>query len=580
MTRCTNNFGPYQYPEKVIPLFTTNLLDGKQVPLYGDGLNERDWLFVDDHCSRRRTSCCTQGTPGEIYNIGAGNETPNRELVDKLLALLGKGEEMSRVRRPTGSATTAATRSTSPRSRALGWRKQRTLDEALAETVDWYRDNRWWWEPLKADADEGVLVTGAGGQVGHELVDAASPATTSSASTTRTLDVADRDAVLGAITAHPPRRRSCNAAAWTAVDACESDPDRAFARQRDGHPPRRRRRPRGSARTSCYVSTDYVFDGTQDRAVRRVGHAEPAVGVRPIEAGRRARARSPDRRRRAHVVGVRRRTAATWSRRSCASPASTTTLAFVDDQRGHPTFADDLARDARAGWSSIACPGTFHVTNQGAVSWFEFAQAVLAAAGLDPERVSARSRPPSCSRPAPRPGPANSVLDNAALRLCGIAAAARLPRAPRPPGAPASRADFSSSRATFATAARVWKIDGCHDGTRRRSRSGGGSAPPAELQSSRADGLRHAVRHLLRPGRATRVAAAPGDPSAAEDAAADAIARVWPKWAKGRVDDFWPYLRVAVVNQVRGRGRRLAIGATPRRRRGPRRSRRRSRVRS
>ena len=98
VTRCTNNFGPYQYPEKAIPLFTTNLLEGGRIPLYGDGLNERDWLYVDDHCSGVHL-VLHEGAPGEIYNIGAGNETPNRVLVDKLLALLGKDESSVRVRR-------------------------------------------------------------------------------------------------------------------------------------------------------------------------------------------------------------------------------------------------------------------------------------------------------------------------------------------------------------------------------------------------------------------------------------------------------------------------------------------------
>ena len=147
VTRCTNNFGPYQYPEKVIPLFTTNLLDGTSVPLYGDGLNERDWLYVDDHCSGVHLAL-RQGVAGEIYNIGAGNETPNRVLVDKLLALLERGEELVEYvpdrlghdRRYSVDITKIT---------ALGWRKQRSLDEALAETVEWYRANRWWWEPLK-----------------------------------------------------------------------------------------------------------------------------------------------------------------------------------------------------------------------------------------------------------------------------------------------------------------------------------------------------------------------------------------------------------------------------------------------
>ncbi len=148
VTRCTNNFGPYQYPEKAIPLFTTNLLDGKQIPLYGDGMNERDWIYVDDHCAGVHL-VLEQGDAGEIYNIGAGNETPNRVLVDKLLALLGKDESsvqyvtdrLGHDRRYSVDITKVT---------ALGWKKQRTLDEALAETVEWYRANRWWWEPLKA----------------------------------------------------------------------------------------------------------------------------------------------------------------------------------------------------------------------------------------------------------------------------------------------------------------------------------------------------------------------------------------------------------------------------------------------
>ena len=148
VTRCTNNFGPYQYPEKAIPLFTTNLLDGQPIPLYGDGGNERDWLYVDDHCAAVHLAL-TQGEPGQVYNIGAGNETPNRVLVDKLLALLGHGEEMvTYVTDRLGHDRRYSVDIT--KITALGWRRERSLDEALADTVDWYRDNRWWWEPLRA----------------------------------------------------------------------------------------------------------------------------------------------------------------------------------------------------------------------------------------------------------------------------------------------------------------------------------------------------------------------------------------------------------------------------------------------
>ncbi|MDQ1510010.1 MAG: dTDP-glucose 4,6-dehydratase [Actinomycetota bacterium] len=147
VTRCTNNFGPYQYPEKAIPLFTTNLLDGLPIPLYGDGLNERDWIYVDDHCAGVHLAL-RKGIAGEIYNIGAGNETPNRALVDKLLALVERDEDLVEYvtdrlghdRRYSVDITKIT---------ALGWTRQRSFDEALAETVEWYRENRWWWEPLK-----------------------------------------------------------------------------------------------------------------------------------------------------------------------------------------------------------------------------------------------------------------------------------------------------------------------------------------------------------------------------------------------------------------------------------------------
>ncbi len=148
VTRCTNNFGPYQYPEKAIPLFTTNLLDGQPIPLYGDGGNERDWLYVDDHCAAVHLAL-TQGKAGQVYNIGAGNETPNRVLVDKLLGLLGHGEEMvTYVTDRLGHDRRYSVDIT--KITALGWSRERSLDEALEATVDWYRDNRWWWEPLRA----------------------------------------------------------------------------------------------------------------------------------------------------------------------------------------------------------------------------------------------------------------------------------------------------------------------------------------------------------------------------------------------------------------------------------------------
>ncbi len=147
VTRSSNNFGPWQYPEKVIPLFVTNLLDGKKVPLYGDGLNIRDWCFVEDNCAGV-DMVLRKGTIGEIYNIGAGNEITNRELTDRLLRLCGKGEEMIEYVEDRKGHDRRYSIDIS-KAKALGWAPSRDLDDALAATVEWYTNNRGWWEPLK-----------------------------------------------------------------------------------------------------------------------------------------------------------------------------------------------------------------------------------------------------------------------------------------------------------------------------------------------------------------------------------------------------------------------------------------------
>ena len=150
VTRSSNQFGPYQFPEKVIPLFVTNLLDGNKVPLYGDGMNVRDWLFVEDNV-RAVDLVLRRGAIGEIYNIGAHNELPNVDLTHKLLALCGRDESfiepvadrLGHDRRYSIATDKVA---------ALGWGTEHDLDDALQLTVEWYRAHRDWWEPLKARA--------------------------------------------------------------------------------------------------------------------------------------------------------------------------------------------------------------------------------------------------------------------------------------------------------------------------------------------------------------------------------------------------------------------------------------------
>ena len=148
LTRSSNQFGPFQFPEKLIPYFVTSLLDGKRVPLYGDGLNVRDWLFVRDNCEGVDL-VLRQGVTGEIYNIGAGNECTNRDITDRLLAILGKDEssvEYVEDRKGHDRRYSIAT----DKVAALGWQATRSFDEALEETVRFYVDHRDWWEPLTA----------------------------------------------------------------------------------------------------------------------------------------------------------------------------------------------------------------------------------------------------------------------------------------------------------------------------------------------------------------------------------------------------------------------------------------------
>ncbi|MEU2347462.1 dTDP-glucose 4,6-dehydratase [Modestobacter sp. NPDC049651] len=152
ITRCSNNYGPYHFPEKVIPLFVTNLLDGLTVPLYGEGANVRDWLFVDDHC-RGIQLVLEHGAAGEFYNIGGGRELSNRELTQLLLDATGRDwSYVEHIVDPRGGGHDLRYSVDHSKTAALGYAPRMPFEEGLALTVQWYRDNRAWWEPLKAAA--------------------------------------------------------------------------------------------------------------------------------------------------------------------------------------------------------------------------------------------------------------------------------------------------------------------------------------------------------------------------------------------------------------------------------------------
>ena len=150
ITRCSNNYGPYHFPEKLIPLFVTNLMEGKKVPLYGDGLNVRDWLYVEDHCDAI-WAVLTRGTPGEVYNVGGNNEITNRRITETILRLMDKpwDEFVTYVKDRPGHDRRYAI-DASKIKRELGWAPKHTFDEAIQTTIQWYRDHEDWWRNIKS----------------------------------------------------------------------------------------------------------------------------------------------------------------------------------------------------------------------------------------------------------------------------------------------------------------------------------------------------------------------------------------------------------------------------------------------
>jgi len=149
ITRCSNNYGTHHFPEKLIPLFITNLIEGKKVPVYGSGLNVRDWLHVDDHC-RGIHLVLTQGRSGEIYNIGGGRELNNLEITDLILKAMGEGKESIEFVEDRKGHDIRYSVDWTKINRELGYKPQVTFEDGLSETIRWYRENEEWWKPLKA----------------------------------------------------------------------------------------------------------------------------------------------------------------------------------------------------------------------------------------------------------------------------------------------------------------------------------------------------------------------------------------------------------------------------------------------
>ena len=298
VTRCSNNYGPYQFPEKVIPLFISNLLENRKVPLYGDGLNVRDWIHVQDHCDAI-LAVLNGGRPGEIYNVGGGNELTNRALTYAILKELGKGEEMIQPVRDRPAHDRRYAVDCRKLRTELGWAPQIEFASGLRETVRWYRENASWWRAIKSGeyqnyyqqmygrtgSDGGnplmrVLILGARGQLGTDLCARLGPAAVG-------VDLPELDATQAAQVhevlerVHPAVVINC--VAQTNVDECERNPEAAFAANALRRAARGARNRPAGRRGAVRQYRLCLWEGTRRRARPSGSRAGSGRGVCPSE---------------------------------------------------------------------------------------------------------------------------------------------------------------------------------------------------------------------------------------------------------------------------------------------------------
>ncbi len=446
ITNCSNNYGPYHFPEKLIPLVTINALEEKALPVYGKGDNIRDWLYVEDH-ARALDLVLRRGVPGEKYNIGGRNERTNLEVVEAICDRLDELRPAASVVRRRDLITFVADRPGHDRRYAidaskleneLGWRAQEDFESGLRKTVDWYLANENWWRPLRAGVYGGerlglltggkptgsprspkpdrrpVLIIGHNGQVAQALDARGFGAVPHVALGRDVADLTDVNALAHAFSLHQPRL-VVNAAAYTAVDKAESERDLAFAVNRDG-PAHLARLCATAGIPLIHLSTDYVFDGNRCGAYVEDDPTTPinVYGASKAEGEAAIRATLP-----AHVIlrtsWVYSSTGSNFVKTMLRLAETRDRLTVVDDQCGSPTFAADIADAIAAIVEQIlggrAEYGTFHLTGSGATSWAGFAREIFSRAARHGVRSAEVVPIPTRDYPTPAKRPANSLLD-------------------------------------------------------------------------------------------------------------------------------------------------------------------------
>ena len=448
-TNCSNNYGPYQFPEKLIPLMIVNALAGKPLPVYGDGQQVRDWLYVKDHCAAIR-EVLARGRPGQTYNIGGWNEKPNIDIVRTVCALLDTlrpdpaGSHARLIthvadrpghdrryaidaRKMEKRARLAAGRNVRDRHRkdgalvsrpsAVGLARAKRLLSRLGRAQLW-RENR----RMK------ILLFGKDGQVGWELQRALAPLGVviplgRSGNAGTPVDLTDTAALVAAVRAIEPQA-IVNAAAYTAVDKAEGDAERAHAINAAA-PAVLAREAAALNAWLVHYSSDYVFDGSGSKPWSEQDPAKPlnVYGRTKLEGEQAVRDIAPRHLilRTSWVYGVR---GSNFIRTMLALAQERDRLTVIDDQHGAPTgaelLADLTALALRTAIGNAAVAGTYHAVASGETTWYGYARHVVEyarAAGLPVKVPAQRVEPvPTSAFPTAARRPLNSRMDTRKLR--------------------------------------------------------------------------------------------------------------------------------------------------------------------
>ncbi len=449
ISRCSNNYGPYHFPEKLIPLMIANALADKPLPVYGEGLNVRDWLYVEDHC-KAIDLIIHKGRVGEVYNIGGHNEMRNIDIVKLICKELGKPESLiTHVTDRKGHDMRYAIDPTKIHNE-LGWLPETKFADGIKKTIKWYLENREWWETIisgeyqnyyekmygnreevsahgnrykrNRETERGnsmkVLVTGAKGQLGTDLMnELAKRGIEGIGVDVEEMDITDAEACRRVIKASGADA-VIHCAAYTAVDAAEDNVE--LCRRINGEGTRNVAQACKEADVKLmYISTDYVFDGQGTRPWEPDDERHPlnVYGQTKYEGELAVEERSDKYFivRIAWVFGV---AGKNFIKTMLRLGKERGAVSVVDDQVGSPTYTHDLAR-LLVDMIQTDKYGRYHATNEGLCSWYEFAKEIFRQAGMDVPvtPVSSSEFPAKATRPSNSRMSKEKLSDNGFERL-------------------------------------------------------------------------------------------------------------------------------------------------------------------